>query len=98
MLKVSIRITGYRAKIWDGTTGLDNPIGTLFKGIGPRGKAGKVPHIFLTQLFIHTNLINAEAISELYQKLVTATLYNNLKSINHKFSLCWDHRDGGAYL
>lgn len=57
---------------------------TLLKGVGPREKAGKLLHMFFKQLFIHTNLINAEAISELYEKLVTATLF-------HKVSLHWDH-------
>ena len=65
-------------------TGLENPMGTLLKGVGPRVKAGKLLHMFFKQLFIHANLINAEAISELYKKLVTATLFN-------KVSLLWDH-------
>ena len=59
-------------------TGLKNPMGTLLKGVGPREKAGKLLHTFFKQLFIHTNLINAEAISELYEKLVTATLFNKV--------------------
>ena len=65
-------------------TGAENPIATLLKGVGPREKAEKLLHMFFKQLFIHTNLINAEAISELYEKLVTATLFN-------KVSLHWDH-------
>ena len=51
---------------------------TLLKGVGPREKAGKLLHMFFKQLFIQTNLINAEAISELYEKLVTATLFNKV--------------------
>ena len=58
--------------------GLENPMGTLLKGVGPRKKAGKLLHMFFKQLFIHTNLINAETISELYEKLVTATLFNKV--------------------
>lgn len=53
-------------------------MGTLLKGVGPREKAGKLLHMFLKQLFTHTSLINAEAISELYEKLVTATLFNKV--------------------
>ena len=66
-------------------------MGTLLKGIGPREKAGKLLHMFFKQLFIHTNLINAEAISELYEKLVTATLFN-------KVSLLWDLQYISIYI
>ena len=52
---------------WD-DLGLENPIWALLKGVGPREKAGRLLHMFFRQLFIHTNLINAETISELYEK------------------------------
>ena len=68
---------------WD-DVGLENPISALLKGVGPREKAGRLLHMFFRQLFIHTNLINAETISELYEKLVTTTLFN-------KVSLHWNH-------
>ena len=62
---------------WD-DVGLRNPIWALLKGVGPREKAGRLLHMFFRQLFIHTNLINAKTISELYEKLVTATLFNKV--------------------
>lgn len=68
---------------WD-DVGLENPIWALLKGVGPREKAGRLLHMFFKELFIHTNLINAETISELYEKLVTATLFNKVSLLrNH---------------
>ena len=90
MPKISIGIMGYWTKIWVGITGLENPMATLLKGVGPREKAGRLLHMFFKQLFIHTNLINAEAISELYEKLVTATLFNKV-SLHRNHWHHWHH-------